>query len=55
MDLGFRRGPKNLQEVLQGTVLKSHDGFSSYLLIIDAATRYIWVFLLKKARTHPSQ
>jgi hypothetical protein len=53
IDLGFIRGPKNLQEVLQDgavpkdTVLKSHDGFSSYLLIIDAATRYIWVFLLK--------
>ncbi len=53
MDLGFIRGPKNLQDVLQDgavpkeTVLKSHDGFSSYLLIIDAATRYIWVFLLK--------
>jgi hypothetical protein len=53
MDLGFIRGPKSLQEVLQDgavpkdTVLKNHDGFSSYLLIIDAATRYIWVFLLK--------
>ena len=53
MDLGFIRGPKNLQEVLhngaapQETIIKSHDGFSSYLLIIDAATRYIWVFLLK--------
>jgi hypothetical protein len=53
MDLGFIRGPKNLQDVLQDkavpkeTVIKSHDGFSSYLLIIDAATRYIWVFLLK--------
>jgi hypothetical protein len=47
MDLGFIRGPKNLQEVLQegavpkDTVPKSHVGFSSYLLIIDTATRYI--------------
>jgi hypothetical protein len=53
MDLGFIQGPNNLKEVLQegavpkDTVLKSHDGFSSYLLIIDAATCYIWVFLLK--------
>jgi hypothetical protein len=53
MDLGFIRGPKNLQEVLhdgatpQETIIKSHDGFSSYLLIIDAAAKYIWVFLLK--------
>jgi hypothetical protein len=47
MDLGFIGGPKNLQEVLHNgatpkeTIIKSHDGFSSYLLIIDAATRYI--------------
>jgi hypothetical protein len=53
MDLGFIHGPKNLQDVLQDgavpkeRVLKSHNGFSSYLLIIDAATRHIWVFLLK--------
>jgi hypothetical protein len=53
MDLGFIRGPKNLQEVLHNgatpkeTIIKSHDGFSSYLLIDDAATRYIWTFLLK--------
>jgi hypothetical protein len=53
MDLEFIHGPKNLQEVLQegavpkDTVLKSQDGFSSYLLIIDAATPYIWIFLLK--------
>jgi hypothetical protein len=53
MDLDFIRGPKNLQEVLHDgatpkeTIIKSHGGFSSYLLIIDAATRYIWTFLLK--------
>jgi hypothetical protein len=51
--LGFIGGPKNLQEVLHDgatpkeIIIKSHDGFSSYLLIIGAATRYIWVFLLK--------
>jgi hypothetical protein len=38
MDLGFIRGPKNLQEVLHNgatpkeTIIKSHNGFSSYLL-----------------------
>jgi hypothetical protein len=54
MDLGFIRGPKNLQEVLlhngatpKETIIKSHNRFSSYLLIIDAASRYIWTFLLK--------
>jgi hypothetical protein len=53
MDSEFIRGPKNLQEVLHNgatpkeTIIKSQDGFSSYLLIIDAATQYIWTFLLK--------
>jgi hypothetical protein len=38
MDLGFIRGPKNLQEVPHNgatpkeTIIKSHNGFSSYLL-----------------------
>jgi hypothetical protein len=52
MDFGFIQGPKNLQEVLHNgappkeTIIKSHDGFSSYLLVIAAATQYIWTFLL---------
>ncbi len=28
-------------------VVLSYDGFSSYLIIVDAATRFIWVFLTK--------
>ena len=28
-------------------VVTSYDGFSSYLLIVDEATRFIWVFLMK--------
>ena len=28
-------------------VVTSYDGFSSYLLIVDEATRFIWVFLTK--------
>jgi hypothetical protein len=53
MDLGFIRGPKHLQEALHDgatskeTIIISHDSFSSYLFVIDAATRYIWIFLLK--------
>ena len=53
MDLGFIRGPSNLEEVVQHgatpqkTITKSRAGYEAYLLIIDAATRYIWVFLLK--------
>jgi hypothetical protein len=44
-------GPKNLQEVLHnGATPKetiSSRATKGYLLIIDAATRYIWNFLLK--------
>jgi hypothetical protein len=53
MDLGFIRGPANLEDVVQNgatpgkTIIKSRDGYEAYLLIIDAATRFIWVFLLK--------
>ncbi len=27
-------------------VVKSYDGYTSYLLIVDEATRYVWVFLM---------
>ena len=53
MDLGFMRGPSNLQEVVEREakpkmrIIISRQGFTSYLLIIDAKTRYIWVFLLR--------
>jgi hypothetical protein len=58
MDLGFIRGPSNLEEVLKHgatptkTIVKSRDGYEAYLLIFDAATRYIWVFLLKGKHPH---
>ena len=29
------------------TILRSHDGYSCYLLIVDYFTRYLWVFLSK--------
>jgi Reverse transcriptase (RNA-dependent DNA polymerase) len=60
MDLGFIRGPENLQEILKNgetpkqTVIESHDGYTSYLLIIDGATRYIWIFL-NKTKNPPIQ
>lgn len=53
MDLGFISGPENLQEVVKDGVtpkklLKtSRDGYTCYLLIIDAASRYVWTFPLK--------
>jgi hypothetical protein len=57
MDLGFIRGPSNLEDVVKNgatptkTIIKSRDGYEAYLLIVDAASRYIWVFLLKSK--HP--
>jgi transposase InsO family protein len=57
MDCGFFSGPSNLQDVLHKgatpdtTIATSRDGYEGYLLIIDAASRYIWVFLLKSR--HP--
>jgi hypothetical protein len=54
MDLGFFRGPSNLPEVVRDgvnpskkTIIKSIDGHTSYLSIVDAATRHLWVFPLK--------
>ena len=62
MDFGFVRGPKNLQTLLSKRctakhkmrhakshylVKTSHDGYSSYLLVTDAASRHTWIFLAK--------
>jgi hypothetical protein len=47
MDIGFVRGPKNLKEIMgdthvtpQATSQLSHDGYSAYLSIVDAASRF---------------
>ena len=54
MDLGFIRGPANLQAVLvdreeeaQPKIIHSRQGFTCYLLIIDRKSRYMWVFPLR--------
>jgi hypothetical protein len=54
MDIGFIRGPKNLKEIMgnsyvtpQATSQLSHDGYSAYLSIINAASRFIFCFPLK--------
>lgn len=62
MDFGFVRGPKNLQALLNKRhmaehkvrhakshhpIKTSHDGYSSYLLITNAASRHTWIFLTK--------
>lgn len=42
MDFGFVSGRDQQQQII-----RSHDGFNSYLLIVDAKTRYMWTFLSK--------
>ena len=42
MDFGFVSGKDQNNQII-----RSHDGYNSYLLIIDAKTRYIWTFLSK--------
>ena len=48
MDYGFMRASAaDYSRPHKGTdrVVRSYDGYSSYLLIIDEASRYVWVFL----------
>ena len=45
MDLGFVHAKQN------NHLIRSHDGFDSYLLITDAKTRYLWIFLCKNKKT----
>ena len=45
MDFGFMKGKQDNISV------RSHDGYNSYLLIVDYFTRYIWTFLSKNK--HP--
>ena len=45
MDYGFVRGTGWKSKDDSGTTITSLDGFRSYLLIVDKATRYKWIFL----------
>jgi hypothetical protein len=48
MDFGFTRTSANdYTQPSKATdrVVLSYDGYSSYLIIVDAATRFIWVFI----------
>ena len=61
MDFGFVWGPKDLQRIIHNKrtpkhktaksnhqpLLISHNGYSSYLLVVDVATCFIWIFLTK--------
>ena len=44
MDFGFVKGN------VDGRLVRSHDGYSSYVLVVDHRTRYTWVFLTKNKR-----
>ena len=45
MDFGFVRGKGFMEKTKEGRTITSMDGYNSYLLIIDRATRYTWTFL----------
>jgi hypothetical protein len=60
MDLGFIRVPKIIKDengqsktTKTTTAQLSHNGYSAYLIIVDAATRYVFCFPLK-SRSPPS-
>ena len=55
MDFGFMRAlAADYSRSHKGTdrVVRSYDGYSSYLLIIDEASRYVWVFLTASKNPH---
>ena len=45
MDFGFVRGSGYKVKMEDAPTVTSIDGFNSYLIIVDKATRYIWLFL----------
>ena len=50
MDFGFMwssRSDYSRPDKRSDRVIASWDGYSSYLLIVDEASRFIWVFLTK--------
>ena len=51
MDFGFVRGSQYSIKNENGSTITSKDGYNSYLLVIDRASRYTWVFLTKSK--HP--
>jgi dUTP pyrophosphatase len=55
MDFGFVRGSDWKKKDQDGKTVTSIDGNRSYLLIIDRATRYIWIFLTKTKHPPVSQ
>jgi hypothetical protein len=44
-DMGFVRGTKYHHKDEDGQIITSMDGFNSYLIVVDRATRFTWIFL----------
>ncbi len=47
LDFGFVHGSDWAKKDNDGKLVTSMDGYRSYCLIIDRATRYIWIVLTK--------
>jgi hypothetical protein len=47
MDFGFMHASADAftQQADAKCIVESHDGYNSYLLIVDAKTQYTWIFL----------
>ena len=54
MDFGFVRGSDYKDKDKDGKLITSIDGYRSYLLIVDAASGYMWV-MLTKTKSPPIQ
>lgn len=50
MDMGFVRGTGYSTTTTEGKLITSLDGYNSYVIIVDRATRYTWI-ILTKAKT----
>jgi hypothetical protein len=44
MDMGFVRSTKYQQRDKDGHLVTSIDGYNGYLIVVDCATRYTWLF-----------
>ena len=50
MDFGFLRSSSEefrKTNLKTDRIVESFDGYTSYLLVVDKATRYAWIFLTK--------
>lgn len=50
MDFGFVRGSTWKQQDENGQTITSINGYRAYLLVVDRATRYKWIFLSKSKK-----